>query len=57
MFVMSFHNPNLTQDDERILQKQIDVEYKDILEKKKEKKRIESAYTPEEVVVSNFAYE
>ena len=54
---MSFHNPNLTQDDERILQKQIDVEYKDILEKKKEKKRIESAYTPEEVVVSNFAYE
>ena len=55
---MAFYNPSLTQDELRILQKQIEVEYKDILAKKtfqnKDENNIE--YSPEEVVVSYFYF-
>lgn len=58
----SIRNVNLSQEDCRILHKQLEVEYRDILEKKKKREAMnsdskdEQNYSSNEIIVSVFSF-
>lgn len=58
----SIRNVNLSQEDWRVLHKQLEVEYRDILEKKKKREAMnsdskdEQNYSSNEIIVSVFSF-